>query len=169
MVTTELPAVFQYSAPARRRALLLSIALAITSVALIVILLVGWSQWGLSTRFVGMLLLIALLAGTREQFTRLWWRLVIRADGLTVSAPLRTRVFAWSSIVEVHRIGMPQIGRGNARWVCAILTPGAAENNRRYYLFDSDIEKASTALEFVYRYTPGARHREPKGTKSLGT
>ena len=165
MITRELPLVFQYSAPARRRALLLSVALTVASVALLGILLGSWSRWGFSTRFVGMLLLVALLAGTREQFTRLWWRLVMRADGLTVYAPLRTRAFAWSSIVEVQRIGMPQIGRGNTRWVCAILTPGSAEINRRYYLFDSDIEEASTALEFIYRYTPGARHRDPKGTK----
>jgi len=112
-----------------------------------------------------MLLLVAIVAGTREQFTRLWWRLVIRADGLTVYAPLRTQACAWSSIVEVQRIGMPQIGRGNPRWVCAILTPGRTEINRRYYLFDSDIEEASVALEFMYHYTPGARHLDLKGTK----
>ena len=165
MVTRELPTVFHYSAPARRRALLLSVALAVACVALVAILLGSWSRWGFSTRFVGMLLLVALLAGTREQFTRLWWRLVIRADGLTVYAPLRTQACAWSSIVEVQRIGMPQIGRGNPRWVCAILTPGRTEINRRYYVFDSDIEEASVALEFMYRYTPGARHLDLKGTK----
>ena len=154
----EVPIIFQYGAPARKRARLLLVATLIVAMLLVSILLARWGRWNVSTQFAGLILVLAALFGVRAQFTRLIFRLILDANAVAVALPLGSRRFLWPAIAEVQRINLPQIGRGGARWICAIWTIGRSGHPRRYYLFDSDIEGAAAALELIDRHTPHARH-----------
>jgi hypothetical protein len=164
MSTGELPAVFQYSAPARRRALLLFVAMIMALTLLVLFLFRYWAWLGFPTRLLGVLLLLAAAASVREQLNRLRWRLEIRPDSVAITSPFRSWHFPSATIEEVQRIAMPSIGRTD-RWICAILVPGRSGHPRRYYLFDSDVQEAARALDLLYRATPQARHSTGQKTK----
>jgi hypothetical protein len=164
MSSGELPAVFQYSAPARRRALLLFVAMVMALTMLAFFLFSYWAWLGFPTRLLGVLLLLVVVASVREQLNRLRWRLEIRADSVAITSPFRSWHFTTAAIEEVQHIAMPSIGRGD-RWICAILLPGRSGHPRRYYLFDSDVQEATRALDLLYRATPHARHSTGRKTK----
>ncbi len=168
MARAEFPTLFQYDALARRRAFLLLLAALVAGVSLSVVLGLRWEDWGLSTRAVAMLLLLVALFTVRAQFARLRFRLRVTDDAVNVQAPWNNRTIPWPAIVEVRRMNMPAIGRGDRRWACAIWIEGRTERPRVLFLFDSDIENAATALDLMYMHTPHARHRGGSAPKSVG-
>ena len=159
---------FQYDAPARRRAFLLLLLVLVAGISLLVVLALRWDGWGFSTRAVAMLLLLVALFTVRAQFARLRFRLLVTDDALNVQAPWSNRTIQWPAIIEVRRMNMPAIGRGDRRWACVVWIEGRSERPRVLFLFDSDIENAATALDLMYMYTPHARHRGGSAPKSVG-
>lgn len=165
MAGAESPTIFRYDAPARRRAFVLLLMVVAVGIALVVVLLLRWGMWGLSIRIVALLLLAAILTAVRAQLARLRFRLILDPHALAVKTPVSSLTLAWSSIREVQRMNMPQVGRGARRWACAVWTAGPSGHRRPVYLFDSDMENAAMALELIYMYTPHARHPNREAAK----
>lgn len=148
---------YRYGSNARQHAALWFGISSFVLIGLVVALVTQWPNLGWLAQALGILFLIGLLFTARAQFARLAYRCYILPDRIRVAAPLSNRSVAWSSIVEVRRMVLPQLG-GRQTWACAVFTESRRGNAVPIYLFDHQLEQAEDALQQIVRHTPHARH-----------
>jgi hypothetical protein len=148
---------YRYGSNARQRAALWFGISSFVLIGLVAALLVQWTNLGWLTKSLGVLFLIGLLFTIRAQFARLTYRCCLLPDQIRIVAPLSNRSVSWSSIVEVRRLVLPQLG-GQQSWACTVFTESRRGNAVPIYLFDHQLEQAEDALQQIVRHTPHARH-----------
>lgn len=148
---------YRYGDVARRRAALWLMLSAFMFVGFLAVLAFRRADFGGFTQGIAVVLLLCLLFTMRAQFARLTYRCRILADRVQVIAPLSNRSIAWTRIVEVRRMALPQ-AQATQSWACTIFTESRRGSTLPTYLFDSQLEQSEDALQQIVLHTPHARH-----------
>ncbi len=148
---------YRYGSAARQRAVLLLMLACFALVSLVALFVSRWSEFGLPTQTLGVVLLVFVLFTVRAQLTRILFRCQIYPHMLAMRTLLGMRKIGWERIVEVRRLWLPQLS-GRTRWACTVYTLSRRGTPVPAYLFDDQLEHADAALQDVVARTPHAQH-----------
>lgn len=148
---------YRYGSAVRQRAALLLVLACFVLLMLAGVLIRSWTWLGLSTKLLGIVLLITILFTIRAQLGRLVFRCRMYPDHLYIFTPFGSRKIWWERIVEVRRLSLPQFS-SRKRWACAVYTQSKSGTTIPTYVFDDQLEHADAALHGVVQHTPHAQH-----------
>jgi hypothetical protein len=147
---------YRYGTKVRQRAVLLCGLSVVAFVGLVFVLVQLWSAYGWSSRLIALFLAVVLLFTVRAQLGRVFYRLQIGLDSISVLAPLANRTVQFDRIVEVRRTKLP--AGIKQRWAGTLLVRNATGSATPVFLFDNQLEGAEEALQQLVGQTPNAQH-----------